>query len=169
MPYSLAVKNSTKEFVDRYGAGIAKAITDTNLFFPAVVAQKALESGWGRSALTREAFNFGGIKYAPSLAGVVGFVTKDTTEFIKGKKVVIPQKFSKFKDVESGIKATIQVLMGSRYADARNKAKTAEEQVLMIARAGYTTTPANQYLSKLKGIIEATQDYTGLGRIVSKK
>ena len=169
MPYSLAVKNSTKEFVDRYGAGIAKAITDTNLFFPTIVAQKALESGWGRSGLSKEAFNFGGIKYAPSLAGVIGYVTKDTTEYIKGKPVKVQQKFSKFKDVESGMRATIQVLMNSRYDNARNNAKTAQEQVLLIAKAGYTTTPPNEYLSRLKRIIEATQDYTGLGRIVSKK
>ena len=47
--YSLAVKNKTKWFIDTYGASIAKAIKGTNLFFPAVVAQKALESGWGQA------------------------------------------------------------------------------------------------------------------------
>ena len=163
--YSLAVKNSTKEFVDKYGKGVALAIRGTGLFFPAVIAQKALESGWGRSGLTKEANNFGGIKYNPNLSGVVGFVTKDTTEYVGGKKVFVKEKFSKFKDVESGIRATIQVLLGDRYKDARLNAKTPEEQVLMIAKAGYTTTPPQKYLSSLKGIIEATQDYSGLGRI----
>lgn len=163
--YSLAVKNKTKEFVDKYGKGIALAIKGTGLFFSTIVAQKALESGWGSSGLTKEANNFGGIKYNPNLVGVIGFVTKDTTEFVDGKKVFIKQKFSKFKDIESGVKATIQVLMLDRYANARTKAKTPEEQVLMIAKAGYTTTPPNVYLSRIKGIIEATQDYTGLGRI----
>jgi hypothetical protein len=55
--------------------------------------------------------------------------------------------------------------MDSRYANARNNAKTAKEQVLMIAEAGYTTTPPKQYLALLSGIIEAAQDYKGLGRI----
>jgi flagellum-specific peptidoglycan hydrolase FlgJ len=163
--YSLAVKNSTKEFVDTYGKGIALAIKGTGLFFPTVIAQKALESGWGRSGLTKEANNFGGIKYNPNLSGVIGFVTKDTTEYVGGKKVFIKQKFSKFKDIESGVRATIQVLMLDRYKEARLKAKTPEEQVLMIAKAGYTTAPPQKYLSSLKGIIEATQDYSGLGRI----
>ena len=164
--YSLAVKNATKEFVDLYGKGIALAIRGTNLFFPAMVAQKALESGWGRSGLTREANNFGGIKYNPNLKGVIGSVTKDTTEFIKGKKVNLKQKFSKFKDVESGIKAQIEVLLLDRYSDARLKAKTPQEQILMIAKAGYTTTPPKKYLDSLNGIIQATQDYVPLGKIL---
>lgn len=163
--YSLAVKNRTQEFVKLYGKGIALAIKGTGLFFPTVVAQKALESGWGQSSLTKEANNFGGIKYNPNLSGVTGYVIKDTAEYIKGKKVIVKQKFSTFKDVESGIRATIQVLMGDRYKNARINAKTPEEQVLMIAKAGYTTTPPQKYLSSLQGIIESTQDLTGLGRI----
>lgn len=163
--YSLAVKNRTKKFVDTYGKGIALAIRGTGLFFPTIVAQKALESGWGESELTKTANNFGGIKYNPNLSGVTGYVLRDTTEYVKGKKVSVKQKFSRFKDVESGIRATIQVLMSDRYKAARMNAKTPEEQVLLIARAGYTTTPPAKYLAALQGIIEATQDYSGLGRI----
>lgn len=163
--YSLAVKNRTKKFVDTYGKGIALAIRGTGLFFPTIVAQKALESGWGESELTKTANNFGGIKYNPNLSGVTGYVLRDTTEYVKGKKVSVKQKFSRFKDVESGIRATIQVLMSDRYKAARLNAKTPEDQVLLIARAGYTTTPPAKYLAALQGIIEATQDYSGLGRI----
>jgi len=163
--YSLAVKNRTKKFVDTYGRGVALAIRGTGLFFPTVIAQKALESGWGESELTREANNFGGIKYNPNLSGVIGSVTRDTVEYVKGKKVFIKQKFSRFKDVESGIRATITVLLLDRYKNARLQAKTPEEQVLMIAKAGYTTAPPQKYLGALQGIIEATQDYAKLGRI----
>lgn len=163
--YSLILKKRADKFLKDYGKGIALAVKGTNLFFPAVVAQKALESGWGDSSLARDANNFGGIKYNPNLSGVVGYVSLDTAEYVNKKKVMQKAKFSKFKDVESGIKATIQVLMGDRYKDARLKAKTPEEQVLMIAKAGYTTTPPLKYVSSLKGIIEATQDITGLGRI----
>jgi flagellum-specific peptidoglycan hydrolase FlgJ len=99
--YSLAVKNRTEQFVKNYGKGVALAIKGTGLFFPTVIAQKALESGWGESKLTKEANNFGGIKYNPSLSGVTGYVTRDTAEYIKGKKVIVKQKFSTFKDVET--------------------------------------------------------------------
>lgn len=163
--YSLAVKNRTQNFIKNYGSGIVNAIKGTGLFFPAVVAMKCLESGYGESSLTKEAFNFGGIKYNPNLPGVIGFVTKDTTEFVRGKRVSVKAKFSKFKDVESGVRATTKVLLLDRYKNARLNAKTAKDQVLMIARAGYTTTPPDLYYSKLSGILEATQDLTGLGRI----
>jgi flagellum-specific peptidoglycan hydrolase FlgJ len=163
--YSLAVKNKTKWFIDTYGEGIAKAIKGTNLFFPAVVAQKAVESGWGQSSLTKLHNNWGGIKCAPKLAGAIGCVKMDTTEYKNGVKYNTKQSFTKFADTESGIKAVTQVLMADRYANARNNAKTAKEQVLMIAKAGYSTTPAQKYLNGLSGIIEAAQDYKGLGRI----
>ena len=163
--YSLAVKNRTKKFVDTYGKGIALAIKGTGLFFPAVVSLKALESGWGESELTRTANNFGGIKYNPNLKGVVGFITRDTMEYKKGKEVLVSEKFSRFKDVESGVRATIQVLLSNRYKNARLLAKTPEEQILMIAKAEYTTTPPQKYLAALQDIIQATQDYAKLGRI----
>lgn len=164
--YSLAVKNKTKWFIDTYGAGIAQAIKGTNLFFPAVVAQKALESGWGQSDLTTKHNNWGGIKCAPKLDGAVGCIKMDTTEVKKGVKYKTKQSFTKFKDTASGIKAVTQVLMDDRYANARNNAKTAKEQILLIAQAGYTTTPPKKYLAAMSDIIEAAQDYKGLGRIV---
>lgn len=164
--YSLAVRNRTIKFVDQYGKGIALAIKGTGLFFPGIVAMKALESGYGDSSLTKEANNFGGIKYAPNLPGVIGFVEKDTTEFVRGRKVIMKQRFSKFKDVESGIRATIQVLLLDRYKAARLNAKTPEEQIKMIVRAGYSTNTPDKYYAGLKGIVEATQDYIGFGRIV---
>jgi flagellum-specific peptidoglycan hydrolase FlgJ len=163
--YSLAVKNKTKWFIDTYGAGIAKAIKGTNLFFPAIVAQKALESGWGQSSLTTKHNNWGGIKCAPKLEGAIGCIKMDTTEVKKGVKYKTIQSFTKFSDTASGIKAVTQVLMDSRYTNARNNAKTAKDQILMIAEAGYTTTPPKQYLAAMSGIIEAAQDYKGLGRI----
>lgn len=164
--YSLAVKNKTKWFIDTYGAGIAKAIKGTNLFFPAIVAQKALESGWGQSSLTTLHNNWGGIKCAPQLEGATGCIKMDTTEVKNGVKYKTKQSFTKFADTASGIKAVTQVLMADRYKNARNNAKTAKEQVLMIAQAGYTTTPPSKYLASMNSIIEAAQDYKGLGRIV---
>jgi flagellum-specific peptidoglycan hydrolase FlgJ len=163
--YSLAVKNKTKWFIDTYGAGIAQAIKGTNLFFPAVVAQKALESGWGQSDLTKLHNNWGGIKCAPKLAGAVGCIKMNTTEVKNGKSFRTKQSFTKFSDTASGIKAVTQVLMDDRYKNARNNAKTAKEQVLMIAQAGYTTNSPKEYLAAMSSIIEAAQDYKGLGRI----
>jgi flagellum-specific peptidoglycan hydrolase FlgJ len=166
MPYSKAVKDKTKWFIDKYGEGIAQAIKGTNLYFPAVIGQKALESGWGNSDLSRLYNNWGGIKCSKNLVGAVGCVTLPTTEWTKsGKKYATKQSFTKFADTKSGFKAHLQVLMADRYKNARDNAKSAKEQIKMIAAAGYTTGKPDEYLASMAGIIEAAQDYKGLGRI----
>ena len=162
--YSPFLYLRVKNFVDAYGLGVGKAIAGTGLFFPAVMAQAALESGYG-TKIPEGSNNFGGIKYNPNLQGVVGYVISDTSEWKNGIKYKTKGKFSKFKDAESGFRAHVKVLLGDRYADARLNAKTPQEQILMIAKDGYTTTPPNEYLSSMKGIIEAVTDYKKIGRI----
>ena len=162
--YGLGTYNATKNFIKTYGVGVANAIKGTGLFFPAVIAQSALESGYGKSIPTGSN-NFGGIKYNASLPNVVGYVTEDTTEYKNGKKINTTAKFAKFKDVESGFRAHVDVLLGDRYKMARLTAKTPEEQILMIAKAGYTTTNPITYLNSMKGIIEASRDIAQIGRI----
>jgi len=164
MSYYPATYNSCKTFVDTYGLVVYSAIKGTGLFFPAVMAQSALESGYGQK-IPAGSNNFGGIKYAPNLDGVIGYVIADTTEQINGRTVRVKKKFSKFKDVASGFRAHIAVLMNERYKQARLNAKTPEEQILMIAQAGYTTTTPSVYLSSMKGRIEAITDYKKIGRI----
>ena len=35
----------------------------------------------------------------------------------------------------------------------------------MIVQSGYSTTPPQKYLNSMRGIIEASRDLTGLGRV----
>jgi len=168
MAYSKAVENRTKEFIGKFGSGIANSIADTGLFFPAVIAQSAFESGYG-DRIPKDSNNFGGIKYNPNLQGVSGYVDSVTTEVVKGREVRRVERFAKFKDVESGFKAHVEVLMKDRYKNARLNAKSPEEQIKMIVQAGYSTTPPDVYLNKMRGIIEAARDISQLGRITTKK
>lgn len=164
--YTPFLYQRVKKFVDNYGLGIYHLIKGTGLFFPAVVAQSALESGYGDN-IPEGSNNFGGIKYNPNIEGVVGYVLADTTErnTKTGKIYKTKQKFAKFKDVESGFRGHIKVLLLDRYKDARLLAKTPEQQVMMLAEAGYSTLTPKQYLAKLKNIIDAVTDYKKIGRI----
>ena len=164
--YGLGTYTASKDFVKKYGAGVTEAIRGTKLFLPAVLAQSALESGYGKR-IPKDSNNFAGIKYNPNLPGVIGFVMGDTTERTKdGKPYRTVGKFAKFKDVESGFRAHIKVLLLDRYKDAREKAKSPEEQILMIAKAGYAgNQKPSEYLGAMKGIISAMRDLTQLGRI----
>jgi len=161
--YGIATYNATKKFIKEYGAGIAQAIKGSGLFFSVVVGQKAFESGYGKR-IPKDSNNFGGIKYAPGLKGVVGFVVEDTTEVIKGKKVKVKQKFSKFATVEDGIRGYVENLKSKRYETAR-KATTPYEQLLEIAKAGYTTENPIVYTKKIYPLVEAARDIAQLGKI----
>jgi hypothetical protein len=68
-------------------------------------------------------------------------------------------------------------IIGGKYAEVVNKkkitvifqiklnAKTPEEQILMIAKAKYTTTPPLVYLNLMKGNINRVRDKTGISKI----
>jgi hypothetical protein len=150
-------------FLYLYGEGIAKAIKGTNLYFPAIAALKITESGYGRN-IPANSFNFGGVKYNPNIHS--DYVLADTSEIVNGKRVFVKAKFAKFPSTEEGIKQNIQVLLADRYKTARETAKSPEEQILAIAKAGYTTTPAQQYLNLMSGNIKRVAKKTGFGKIV---
>ncbi len=130
---------------------------------PAIAALKMFESGYGRSQLAQQAFNFGGVKYNPNKHS--DFITMPTTEYVNGKQVTQNLKFAKFKDVEDGLKNNIGVLMLDRYKKAR-EATTPEEQIIAIVKGGYSTTPPNTYLNNMKGLIKRVAKKTGFGKIV---
>ena len=163
MSYSSAVYSKTKSFIDLYGTGIATDIKGTGLYFPAVVAQAALESGYG-SKIPADSYNFAGIKYSPNLEGVIGYVLAWTHEKINGSVQRVQAKFSKFKDAESGFKAHVAVLMKDRYTTARS-ATSPENQILGFAKAGYTSLSPTVYLNSMKSIIEAARDYSQAGKV----
>jgi hypothetical protein len=149
-------------FIYLYGDGIAKAIKGTKLFFSAITALKITESGYGRN-IPLNSFNFGGVKYNANIHD--DFVLSDTSEIVNGKRVFIKAKFAKFKDAEDGIKKNIAVLLADRYKNARLKARSPEEQIKLIAQAGYTTTPSTSYLKLMQGNIDRVRKKTGFGRI----
>jgi uncharacterized protein (DUF2132 family) len=102
-------------------------------------------------------------KYNPNIH--TDFVLADTSEIVKGKRVFIKAKFAKFKDAEDGIRKNIAVLLGDRYKNARLNARSPEEQIKLIAQAGYTTTPSTSYLKLMQGNIDRVRKKTGFGRI----
>jgi flagellum-specific peptidoglycan hydrolase FlgJ len=149
-------------FIYLYGDGIARGVKGTGLFFSAITALKILESGYGRN-IPLNSFNFGGVKYNPNIHE--DFVLSDTSEIVNGKRVFVKAKFAKFKNAEDGIKKNIAVLLGDRYKKARTNSRSPEEQIKMIAQAGYTTTPSTQYLKLMQGNIDRVRKKTGFGRI----
>lgn len=166
--YSLAVKNATIKFYDQYGADMIAAITDTGLFLPAVLAQKALESGWGQSDLATKYNNFGGIKNFGSLANA-GVVRMDTTEVVNGKTIKKPNEpFATFASPKIAFQAYVNVLKDPSKKYTSMGVFTADDpydQILLMAKAGYTTTAPDKYLASMRSIIDAVLDIYKIGKI----
>lgn len=159
--YSNAIKNSTIAFVKQIGDGVVDAITDTNLFFAAVIAQKALESAYGRSELAKKYNNYGGIA-STSMPGT-GRVTLMTGAGYRKEFVTYPTVKDFFKDY-------VRVLNLPHYVKAGVfEADSPEEQIRRIAKGGYdpSKTPA-EYLAAMQPILDAARDIYKIGKISSK-
>lgn len=165
--YGKATYAATKAFIDKYGTAIATAIKGTGLFFPAVVAQKALESGYGRSELAAKYNNFGGIKNFGSLPNA-GKVMLDTTEIKNGVRVKVKQPFATYPNPTEAFESYVKVLQDPKKKYISMGVFTAtspEEQILRMVRAGYSTQTPEKYLKGLQSILDAARDYSKLGRI----
>lgn len=165
--YGAATYNRTKDFIDTYGKDIIDAIRGTGLFFSAVVAQKALESGYGDSELAKRYNNFGGIKNFGSLPNA-GVVQLDTVEIRNGRRVTVKQPFATFSTPRIAFDEYVAVLKDPTKEYTKMgvfTATTPEQQIKRMVQAGYSTMSPSKYLSLLQGIIDAARDYSHLGRI----
>ncbi len=161
--YSDYLKQRVIGFVYKYGNDIIASIADTGLFFPAVVAQKILESGYGSSLLAAKYNNFGGIKNFGSLQGASGSVS------MQGPYDSSPQPYAVFSTPAAGFRAYVDILHdpSKNYASyGVFNASSPEEQILLIAQAGYVEgIPPDEYLSQMQDMINATRDVYGFGKI----
>ena len=130
-----------------------------------ILAQTGLETGWGKSSLVNDAYNFGGIKAVKSQDYVTRYtyeVVSNPNEYFtrdksKDKKVgtktqiYLPQKFARYPNVWEGLKSYAKVLMLPRYKEAfkyTDPKKFAEQ----IAKGGYATSPT--YYKTISSLID---------------
>lgn len=75
---------------------------------------------------------------------------------------------SGWSETSGSLNAAINVLKQNKYKTAIDAAKTAREQSLLLAKAGLATN-AEKYIDNVSPMIQATQDYVQIGKIVSNK
>ena len=122
-----------------------------------LVAQAALETGWGQSMIKNEkggnSFNFFGIK-----AGAVWSGDKTlsvTHEYFAGDKSVIEDEFRAYPSIEHSFNDYVAFLKGNaRYEKVIDAAQRndIDGYVNGLQAAGYATDPA--YAEKIKAIVE---------------
>ena len=119
----------------------------------AIVAQAALETGWGKFMITddqgRNSFNFFGIKADQRWAGER--VEVMTHEFRQGIALKERAHFRSYASLEEGLRDYADFLQSaSRYQDAIGNNLNADEYGYALQRAGYATDP--QYGAKIQRI-----------------
>ena len=157
-----------KAFINEYGDTITAVTAGTGLLSSVVIAQAALETGWG-SSVKKAANNMFGIKATNAWTGKV--ISLNTSEYINGFKQSISgtgkkydsytlaladgaNRYTIFRAYDS-IKASIKdhnklITSSSRYKPVLAE-RTPEGQAKALQDCGYSTSP--NYASSLIKII----------------
>ena len=149
-----ALQDHVDNFVNRMGPSAQAASDATGVPAPLILAQAALESGWGKREVRGEdgtrSFNLFGIKADRSWKGPV--VEAMTTEYVDGEPQRVRAKFRAYGSFEESFTDYARFLTRNpRYADVLNT-DNAAEAAHGLQRAGYATDP--QYGHKLVRIMQ---------------
>ncbi len=146
-PENMKKFESQEEFVEKMMPYAIKAVEGLGFNPLVLVAQAALETGWGRHVPSGN--NYYGIKANKSWKGESEKLS--SPEFENGKFVNEVSAFRKYKGVLESMKDYISFIKENpRYSKAKDKSYSPDEYFEEIQRAGYATDP--NYADKLKNI-----------------
>lgn len=147
---------SKEEFVRDVWPHAQKAGEALGVAPETLVAQAALESGWGqgmlRSADGRPSFNVFNIKADASWQGER--IARATLEHENGALRRVPSAFRAYDSLESSFNDYVAFMRGNpRYTHALGAAADGRSYIVELHRAGYATDP--QYAQKITSILES--------------
>lgn len=155
----------SKDFLAQLSLPARLASQQSGIPHHLILAQAALESGWGQRQIRREngdpSFNLFGVKASGNWKGPVTEIT--TTEFENGEAKKVKAKFRVYSSYLEALSDYVGLLTRNpRYAAVTN-ASTAEQGAQALQNAGYATDP--NYARKLTNMI---QQLKSMGEKVSK-
>lgn len=159
------LSGDSKDFLAQLSLPARLASEQSGVPHHLILAQAALESGWGQRQIRREngepSFNIFGVKASSSWKGPTTEIT--TTEYENGAAVKTKAKFRVYSSYLEALSDYVGLLSRNpRYA-AVTQAATPEQGAQALQNAGYATDP--QYARKLNGMI---QQLKAMGEKVSK-
>jgi len=138
------------EFIMRLTTAAVASAKATGVPASITIAQAALESRWGESALTKAGNNLFGIKADSLWRGQT--LTLNTKEYIKGQWVVVPALWRKYPSWQDSIDDHAAFLKRNPRYKACFACITAQTFAKALSKAGYATDPA--YADKVIGLIK---------------
>jgi flagellar protein FlgJ len=150
-------EKSAAGFVQQHSQAAEKAATETGIPAQFMLAQAALETGWGKREIIgtdgSNSHNLFGIKAGNSWTGPT--VDVATTEYIGGQPRKVVQKFRAYANEAESFADYARLMKDSpRYARVVAAGNDARGFAQGLQKAGYATDPA--YAEKLAKVITTT-------------
>lgn len=150
-PQASGAFESPEDFVSKLAPIVERAADKLGVDPRFVMAQAALETGWGQSVPTdaqgQSSHNLFGIK----AHGAAQTVEVRTHEYVGGRRVDVTDSFRAYDSYEASVEDYVQFLKSQpRYADALAQADDGGRYAEGLQQAGYATDP--KYADKLKRI-----------------
>lgn len=147
--------NEPKDFVTALIEPAQKVQNTLGVPFEVVIAQAALETGWGQKMIKDQdggsSNNLFNIKADSRWAG--DKITKDTLEFEQGTMVKKSEPFRTYQSLTDSVDDYINFLSTSeRYQEALQQSGNVEHFLQGLQKAGYATDP--QYADKILGTLK---------------
>lgn len=143
-----------RDFVNRMAPAAEAVSTRTGIPADLMVAQAALETGWGRYRITTDtgadSHNLFGIKAGDRWQGETTSVL--THEYIDGRRVQVEQRFRVYDSPEAAFDDYARLLSESPRYRGVTAAGSAEQAAQALQAGGYATDP--DYASKLIAVIK---------------
>lgn len=139
------------KFIEMIGNAAVSYYPEYKILPSLTIAQAILESNWGKSGLSKDCYNFFGMKWSKGCGcDYKEYKTKEQKK--DGSYITITAKFRKYKSVEEGVRGYYKFLQYKRYQNLRgvtdyNKACD------LIRQDGWATSLS--YAENLKKFIRA--------------
>jgi peptidoglycan hydrolase FlgJ len=152
-PAAAVTPAQQKKFVEQMLPQASAAARELGVDARAIVAQAALETGWGTSQPADpggSSNNYFGIKAGAGWQGAS--VAADTMEYVAGQAGTERARFRAYGSLAENMADYVQVLRGPRYADALGTGSDVRAFANALQRGGYATDP--EYANKLVATFE---------------
>lgn len=162
-PPRVAAKNKEptwsdpKEFARDLWPHVERVAEKLNVSPEALLAQAALETGWGQHVMERSngvsSYNLFGIKAGKDWSG--GSVARSTLEYTDGVAQRKVEQFKAYPDISATFDDYAALIEGNpRYDGVRNQGTDANGFATALQDAGYATDPS--YAEKIGGILRGS-------------
>lgn len=144
-----------EDFVEAIWPHAQRAANELGVSPKMLVAQAALETGWGRSVKLgdKQGNNLFGMKANAAWQGRQE--QQNTTEFIGGVLQKTRASFRSYASLADCFADYVKLIQSSRYAEARRAGMDHAQFAKALQHAGYATDP--DYANKLVAIADGTQ------------